>query len=60
MHAASGPAKIGADPIPATVPGVVHLDLLRAGLIPAPYLDDDESALAWIGLVVPHHDPADG
>lgn len=51
MHAASGPAQIGADPIPATVPGVVHLDLLRAGLIPDPYLDDNESALAWIGLV---------
>lgn len=51
VHAASGPAEVGADPIPATVPGVVHLDLLRAGLIPDPYLDDNESALAWIGLV---------
>ncbi|ANJ26001.1 glycosyl hydrolase 2 galactose-binding domain-containing protein [Agromyces aureus] len=37
--------------IPAVVPGVVHLDLMRAGLIPDPYLDDHESALAWIGLV---------
>ena len=33
------------------MPGVVHLDLMRAGLIPDPYLDDNESALAWIGLV---------
>ncbi len=37
--------------IAATVPGCVHTDLLRAGLIPDPYLDDNESALAWIGLV---------
>ena len=51
VHAAAGPAKVGVDPIPAIVPGVVHLDLMRAGLIPDPYLDDNESALAWIGLV---------
>jgi len=37
--------------VPAEVPGVVHLDLLRAGLIPDPYLDDNEALLAWIGLV---------
>ena len=36
--------------IPATVPGSVHTDLLSAGLIPDPYLDDDERLLAWIGL----------
>ena len=36
---------------PASVPGVVHLDLLAAGLIPDPYLDDNEALLAWIGLV---------
>ncbi|MFB9238222.1 glycoside hydrolase family 2 protein [Plantactinospora siamensis] len=35
--------------IPATVPGCVHTDLLAAGLIPDPYLDRNESALAWIG-----------
>ena len=29
----------------------MHLDLLPRGLIPDPYLDDNESALAWIGLV---------
>lgn len=51
VHPASGPTEVVADPIPATVPGVVHLDLLREGLIPDPYLDDNESALAWIGLV---------
>ena len=38
-----------ADGIAATVPGVVHTDLLAAGLIPDPYLDDNEIALAWIG-----------
>lgn len=36
--------------VPATVPGVVHTDLLAAGLIPDPYVDDNEAALAWIGL----------
>ncbi|WP_188743477.1 glycoside hydrolase family 2 protein [Agromyces bauzanensis] len=36
-------------PIPATVPGTVHTDLLAAGLIPDPYLDDREDAVAWIG-----------
>lgn len=42
-------AEIGANPVPATVPGVVHTDLLAAGLIPDPYVDDNESRLAWIG-----------
>lgn len=36
--------------IPATVPGTVHTDLLTAGLIPDPYLDDHERLLTWIGL----------
>lgn len=39
----------GARGISATVPGCVHTDLLTAGLIPDPYVDDNESALAWIG-----------
>lgn len=42
-------AEIIRSSIPATVPGVVHTDLLAAGLIPDPYIDDNESALAWIG-----------
>lgn len=42
-------AAIGAESVPATVPGVVHTDLLTAGLIPDPYVDDNESRLAWIG-----------
>lgn len=42
-------AAVGGRDIPATVPGVVHTDLLDAGLIPDPYVDDNESALAWIG-----------
>jgi beta-mannosidase len=36
-------------PIPATVPGTVHTDLLAAGLIPDPYLDLNELTLDWIG-----------
>ncbi|MEU4482623.1 glycoside hydrolase family 2 protein [Micromonospora sp. NPDC023966] len=43
------PAAIAGRAIPATVPGCVHTDLLAAGLIPDPYLDDNERALAWIG-----------
>ncbi|MGW1125015.1 glycosyl hydrolase 2 galactose-binding domain-containing protein [Streptomyces sp. NPDC002526] len=37
------------DGIPATVPGCVHTDLLAAGLIEDPYLDDNETRLGWIG-----------
>jgi beta-mannosidase len=45
------PAEVtSAGPVPATVPGTVHTDLFAAGLIPDPYLDDNEHLLAWIGL----------
>ncbi|MEU9506387.1 glycoside hydrolase family 2 protein [Micromonospora sp. NPDC048170] len=43
------PAGIAGRTVPATVPGCVHTDLLAAGLIPDPYLDDNEKTLAWIG-----------
>jgi beta-mannosidase len=33
----------------ATVPGCVHTDLLAAGLIEDPYLDENEDKVAWIG-----------
>lgn len=33
----------------ATVPGVVHTDLLAAGLIDDPYRDNREAELQWIG-----------
>jgi beta-mannosidase len=36
--------------VPASVPGCVHTDLLAAGVIADPYLDDNERLLAWIGL----------
>jgi len=35
--------------VPAVVPGCVHTDLLRAGLIPDPFDGDNESVLAWVG-----------
>jgi beta-mannosidase len=47
--APGGGAPTGAGAVPATVPGCVHTDLLAAGLIPDPFLDDNERALAWIG-----------
>ncbi|MGI5242757.1 glycoside hydrolase family 2 protein [Dactylosporangium sp. CA-139066] len=34
---------------PAAVPGCVHTDLLAAGAIPDPFLDDNEDRLHWIG-----------
>lgn len=45
----AGFAAVGERRIPATAPGVVHTDLLTAGLIPDPYVDDNEALLAWIG-----------
>jgi beta-mannosidase len=41
---------VDAGPVLAAVPGTVHTDLLAAGLIPDPYLDDNEKLLSWIGL----------
>ena len=35
--------------MPAAVPGVVQMDLRRAGVIPDPYFADNERALQWIG-----------
>jgi beta-mannosidase len=32
-------------PVPATVPGCVHTDLLNAGLIPDPFFADNEVKL---------------
>ncbi|PLT44714.1 Beta-mannosidase [Paenibacillus pasadenensis] len=34
--------------IPATVPGGVHEDLYRAGLIPDPYVDTNSLAVEWV------------
>src|SRR5688572_15466049 len=39
----------GLPTVTATVPGCVHTDLLAAGLVPDPYLDDNENHLQWIG-----------
>jgi beta-mannosidase len=40
---------LGRSELDATVPGEVHTDLLRAGLIPDPFDGDNESLLSWIG-----------
>jgi len=37
--------------MPAKVPGVVHLDLMRNKAIPDPYLADNEPKVQWIGDV---------
>jgi len=51
VTAAGGPvpAEISGQEFAATVPGVVHTDLLAAGTIPDPYIGRNEQALAWIG-----------
>jgi beta-mannosidase len=43
------PPELEGRSVPATVPGCVHTDLLAAGVIPDPYLDDNEARLGWIG-----------
>src|SRR4051812_6914980 len=35
--------------LPARVPGCIHTDLMRAGLIDDPYFDQNETKLRWIG-----------
>lgn len=45
------PIELEGRAVPATVPGCVHTDLLAAGLIPDPYLDLNEAAVAWVGRV---------
>src|SRR5664279_5394391 len=53
VHAVAGPVPdhIAGVRYPATVPGCVHLDLLAAGAIADPDLDENEAAVAWIGRV---------
>ncbi len=43
------PASFSHLSVPATVPGLVHTDLLDAGLIPDPFLDRNEHLVTWIG-----------
>ncbi|MEN3306958.1 MAG: beta-mannosidase [Micromonosporaceae bacterium] len=49
LVAPASDSPLSGAPVPATVPGCVHTDLLAAGLVPDPYLDENEEALAWIG-----------
>ncbi|WP_205325169.1 glycoside hydrolase family 2 protein [Glycomyces sp. YM15] len=42
-------APVAVDAIPASVPGDVVADLLTAGLIGDPYVDEAERDLAWVG-----------
>lgn len=51
FHALEGPVppEVAGQRIRASVPGTVHTDLLAAGLIPDPYLDENEQRVQWIG-----------
>ncbi|HEY0533561.1 MAG TPA: glycoside hydrolase family 2 TIM barrel-domain containing protein [Actinoplanes sp.] len=42
------PPEVGETPLPATVPGTVHTDLLAAGVIPDPYTGTHENDLVWL------------
>jgi beta-mannosidase len=42
------PPEVGEAPLPATVPGTVHTDLLAAGAIPDPYTGTHETDLIWL------------
>jgi len=50
LRATAGPVptEVAGREVAAEVPGAVHTDLLAAGLIPDPYLDENETALAWL------------
>lgn len=39
----------GGPTYPAEVPGSVHLDLLRAGVIPDPHYGTNELEVQWVG-----------
>ncbi len=43
------PGTLPSRPMSATVPGVVHLDLVRDGVIPQPDHGDGEAAQRWVG-----------
>jgi beta-mannosidase len=47
--AGPAPEQIAGQTVAASVPGSIHTDLLAAGLIADPYLDDHERLQAWIG-----------
>ena len=46
---AGAPDGIAGRTLPATVPGQVHTDLEREGLLPDPTFDRNEAAAAWVG-----------
>ena len=52
VRPSDGPAPaevIASTPVPATVPGVVHTDLLAAGLLADPFVGRESLAQSWIG-----------
>src|SRR5690349_11458873 len=50
LRAVSGPIPdvVRDRAVPAVVPGTTHTDLLRAGLIPDPYLGLNETEVRWM------------
>lgn len=48
-HPEQAPDTLAGADVAATVPGCVHTDLLTAGLIADPFLDRNETEVAWVG-----------
>ncbi|WP_413755330.1 glycoside hydrolase family 2 protein [Streptomyces sp. MMBL 11-3] len=46
---AQAPPELAGVAVPAQVPGCVHTDLMAAGLLADPYLDRNETDMAWVG-----------
>jgi beta-mannosidase len=46
---AAVPPEVAGASFAAEVPGCVHTDLMAAGVLPDPYLDANETAVAWVG-----------
>jgi beta-mannosidase len=46
---AAVPPEVAGTSFAARVPGCVHTDLMAAGVLPDPYLDANEDAVAWVG-----------
>ena len=51
VHARGGEGvdRLGDRHFPAAVPGCVHLDLMSAGGLVDPFVDDHESSASWVG-----------
>ncbi|MHB9756995.1 glycoside hydrolase family 2 protein [Streptomyces sp. BYX5S] len=50
LRSVDGTGARGDIEVPAVVPGCAHTDLMRAGVIPDPFLGTNEADVQWVGL----------